>query len=105
MTKREFGFLITGIGLGSYVPKMIPKTKIAKSVKYFTEVLTAQKRLNRILVTEYEKIDEAIESEIAYLSMINPNISLTNWKINFEVRDNDGHRVIHLNMDRGKNNV
>ena len=98
-TKREFAYLVGGVGLGIYVPRLLPKTKAVKAGKYIKEVISARMRLQKVLIENYHQIDGAIESEEAFLNMINPGIKLTSPKVSFSVRDDaEGQRSIRLHI-------
>ena len=97
-TKREFAYLAVGIGIGVAVPKLVPKLGVVKAVKYFKEVFEARKRLQKIVIEEYYRIEEAIEAEEAFLKMINPNVTITSQPISFKITDDEGQRGIHLHI-------
>lgn len=98
-TKREFVFLVGGVGIGVYVPKRAPNLMVVKTGRFYKEIFSAYLRLQKILKTEYHRIDEAIQTEEALLQMINPqNIATKTLKISFTVDDNGRDRSVTLNM-------
>jgi hypothetical protein len=101
-TKKEFAYLVGGVGIGLYAPKVFPKLWFVKGIKYYREVWSAWYRLKKIVVEDYHMIDSAIESEEAFLKMINPHVKGTQV-VSFDVIDNGNHRDIHLQIGPKKN--
>jgi hypothetical protein len=97
--RKKFAYLLSGIGIGIYTPKIFPKLTPVKLVKFYKEVFAAQKRLRKIVIEEYERIDEAIQAETEFLKMINPHVAGTTSKVTFEVTDDGKERDIKLKFE------
>lgn len=102
-TKREVIIAVGSFSAGVTVPKVVPKMKFVKGVKFWKEVLQTWLRLQKICTEEYYRIDEAIEAETKFLAMINPNNRYTQFTdISFEVTDDGKNRGIRLNVKNDK---
>lgn len=93
VTKREAAFLVGGIGIGVYGTIAIPKSKAVSTVKLYKEIFAAKRRLQKILMEEYYRIDDAIDTEQTFLSMINPHVNVT-----FKVADDGQDRSINMSV-------
>lgn len=102
-TKKEFAYLVGGVGIGIYGPKLLPKFWVVKGVKYYQEVIRAWFRLKKIVIENYHQIDSAIEAEEAFLKMIDPHVRGT-MVVSFDVIDNGQDRDIHLQIGEKKKN-
>lgn len=103
---RRSTWYILGVGTGLVVPKLVPKLHLVQAVKYFKEAVHARKRLQKIAIEEYYRLDDAIDAELKLLDMINPHVIYTDIvKISFEVQNaSDGGRTVTLSMrDKPRN--
>lgn len=85
----------SGVAVGVIGVKIYPKTKVVKYAKFAVAIIKAQGRLSKILIDEYWRIDEAIDTEQKFLNMISPNDFL---KVTFSVIDEYGQRKLHVSM-------
>lgn len=91
--------MVGGIGIGVYIPKKAPNLMVVKTAKFYKEIFSAYMRLQKILSKEYHRIDEAIEAEESFLSVINPqNIATKTLSISFKVEDNGRDRSLRMDM-------
>lgn len=106
-TKREFAYLAGGFGIGLYASKVGPKLKLVQSAKYFKEMVEARRRLQKILIEEYERIDDAITAEETFLALIDPRLKTSPKNIRFEVRDDgrDRHLSVHFDFNDPEDEV
>jgi hypothetical protein len=101
-TKREFAYLVGGVGIGIYAPRLVPKLGVVKAFNYYKAAVFARKRLQRIVIENYHLIDSAIEAEEAFLKMINPHVTFTAFPISFEVEDDGNDRSIRMKIAPNK---
>jgi hypothetical protein len=87
--------LIMGIALGIYGVKYIPRSKTVKSVKFAGEALKAQRRLNKIMIEEYYRFDEALKTEQSFLDMMSQDLPIS---ITLSLDDEGGQRHIKLSL-------
>lgn len=87
----------SGVAVGVIGVKLYPRTKIVKYAKFAIQILKVQKRLSKILIEEYWRIDEAIDTEQKFLNMISPDELLN---VTFSVIDEYGQRKLHIHMNR-----
>jgi hypothetical protein len=91
--------LLLGAGIGVYAVKWFPKTKTVKMVKYVNEALKAQRRLNKIAIEEYERLDEAMETEEQFLNMMSQDLPI---ELSLKLVDEEGQRRVQLEFHNRK---
>lgn len=94
--KRDMAFFGAGVGVATITPKVVPKLGVVKATMFNLEVFRAYGRLQKILIEEYYRIDEAIEAETKFLEMINPRNRWVFKAYSFEVHDHAGQRTLHF---------
>lgn len=100
-SKADVGYicLLGGILLGVYGVKWFPKTKFVKQGKYVQEAFKAQKKLNKIVIEEYYKFDEALDAEQKFLDMMGADLPLD---IKLELVDDAGNRQVQIKFHKRK---
>lgn len=84
-----------GFVAGVATTKVIPKTKIVKHTKFIIEVFKVRQRLQKICVEEYERLDEAMDTEQKYLDMMSADLVL---HVIFKLVDEAGQRNISFTV-------
>ena len=91
--------MLIGIGLGIYGVKWFPKTKTVKIIKYVNEALKAQRRLNKICIEEYYKLEEAMATEEQFINMMGQDLPI---EISLKLVEEAGDRQVKLEFHNRK---
>lgn len=97
-TKKEVLYLSAGIGIGIGSTRVVPNLRWVKYSKFGVEVIKARFRLQKILIKEYERIDDAIAAEQIFLDMIAPKIKNRTFFVKFTVDDDGLDRNINTEV-------
>lgn len=86
-----------GFAAGVTTTKVIPKTKVIQHIKLITEAFRARSRLQKICIEEYERFDDAMDTEQKFFDMMSANLGLD---IKFRLKDEDGQRSVGVIISR-----
>lgn len=90
----------SGVAVGVFGVKTFPKTKAVRYTKFAIEVFKAQSRLSKILIEEYHRIDEALDTEQKFINMIAPD---NLFSVIFGIIDENGQRKIRVDVKKTSN--
>lgn len=90
---------VAGVATGVLAVKLIPKTKTIQYGKFAINVIKARHNLQKILIEEYYRIDEALDTEQKFLSMVGANLGFT---VKFTIEDDGRDRQIVVHVERKK---
>lgn len=90
---------VTGVAIGVLAVKLIPKTKMIQYGKFGLSVIKARHNLQKILIEEYYRIEEALDTEQKFLNMIGSNLGFV---VKFSIEDDGRDRQISAHVERKK---
>lgn len=95
MNRKLIVSYLLGVGSGIALVKIYPKWRVTKIVQFSAAIIRAQKRLSKILIEEYYRIDDAIEAEQAFLNVAFSDLAVD---VTFSVKDNGEDRKLHTQI-------
>jgi hypothetical protein len=96
---RKSTIFTLGVVTGVIAVKLVPKTKLIRYGNFAICVIKARHKLQKILIEEYYRVDEALDTEQKFLNMIGATLGFV---VEFRVEDSGGDRQIVVNVSRKK---
>lgn len=98
---RKSTVYFAGVVTGVLGVKLAPKTKLIQYGRFAITVIKARHKLQKILIEEYYRVEDALDTEQKFLNMIGSNLGFV---VEFRIDDDGRDRQIVAHVERKKKN-